>query len=67
MPDPRGAKLATAMMQHSAHCCGRTNVLDQDLDAFTEMYPDLQAVFEEVQYLRAREEELEMEIARISD
>lgn len=67
MADPRGAKLAAAMMQHSAHCCGRTNVIDQDLDALTELYPDLQAVFEEVQYLRGREEELETELARISD
>jgi hypothetical protein len=52
--------LALTIHRNSAH--GQADVRDSDLSRLTENWPDLRAVFEEVQYLRCRVEDLEDEV-----
>lgn len=53
-------KFAATMMAHRSYCRGQANVIDGDLAGLVDAYPDLRLVFEEVQYLRTREDELEL-------
>jgi hypothetical protein len=49
-----------AISIHAASPYGRDNVKDSDLSRLLEHWPDLRAVFEEVQYLRCRVDDLEL-------
>jgi hypothetical protein len=52
--------LALTIHRNSTH--GQADVRDSDLSRLTETWPALRAVFEEVQYLRCRVEDLEDEV-----
>lgn len=56
-------KLAATMLTHRSFSRGQDNLIDADLTQFAEAYPELRVVFEEVQFLRHENENLEREIA----
>ncbi len=49
---------AFAITLHKIHTEGRDNIRDHDLSHLVEHWPELQSVFEEVQFLRGEVEAL---------
>jgi hypothetical protein len=64
-------KQIAALTAHRLLSTGRDNILDPDLTALVEEWPDLAIVFEEVQYLRVEYQRLigdnDLLMARLSD
>ena len=64
-------KQIAAITAHRMMCDGRENILDADLTALVEQWPELAVVFEEVQYLRVEYQRLigdnDLLMARLSD
>lgn len=56
-------RLSAVLMTHRAYMRGRDNLMDADLTRLVEMYPDLSAVLEELQYLRRERDYLEGRLA----
>lgn len=56
-----------ALMIHRSSAHGQADVRDSDLARLTETWPDLRAVFEEVQWLRCRAEDLQDEVDDLRD
>jgi hypothetical protein len=50
-----------ALTLHNIHAAGRHNIRDNDLSRLQENWPDLEAVFEEVQFLRDMLDRTDME------
>lgn len=64
-------KQIAALAAHRLLSTGRENILDADLTALVEQWPELAVVFEEVQYLRVEYQRLigdnDMLMVRLSD
>ena len=56
-----------AISIHAASLYGRDTVRDSDLSRLLDLWPDLRAVFEEVQWLRQRVEDLQDEVDELQD
>ena len=56
-----------AISIHAASLHGRDTVRDSDLSRLLDLWPDLRAVFEEVQWLRGEVEGLEDNVAGLED
>ena len=56
-----------AISIHAASLHGRDTARDSDLSRLLEQWPDLRAVFEEVQWLRGETERLEDNVAGLED
>ena len=64
---PRNTDQDLAVSIHAASLYGRNTVRDSDLSRLLEQWPDLRAVFEEVQWLRGETERLEDSVAGLED